>query len=234
MDDNNINNSESSSSSEDIGNKEHRTYGAPSDTETSSSSVFDNTDSSSSSAFDNAGSSSSSAFDNAGSSSSSAFDNTENRFGSNSEAAGSSLTTSSYSTPSAFSMSGESSGNGGTSTSHQEVFGGQVESASNNYYTNTDFTNAPETISNGFAIASLVMGILSILTCCCSPLAMLFGILGIIFACVQKKDSEGKKPTMATVGLILSIIGVVIGLGSLIYGIIISMSGGYENILDQL
>ena len=167
-------------------------------------------------------------------SSPSAFGNTGGNSAANHQASDSPLTTGSYSTPSAFSMSGESSSQGGTGTSHQEVFGGQVEPAVNSYYTNTDYNAQPEPVSNGFAIASLVMGILSIITCCCYFLSILFGILGIIFSCVQPKDSEGKKPTMATVGLILSIIGVVIGLSIIIFNVVLGFRGGYENILNQL
>ena len=121
------------------------------------------------------------------------------------------------------------------STSHQEVFGGSVEGTpTNNYYTNTNAANAnaPEEISKGFGIASLVMGILSILTCCCSLIGAFFGILGIIFFCVQPKDSEGKRPSIATVGLILSIVGLVLGLGMFIIGLF-SSSDVYREILNQ-
>lgn len=75
----------------------------------------------------------------------------------------------------------------------------------NNYYNDT-VQSAPAEVKTGFAITSLVMGILSV-TCCCGSL--LTSVLGIVFYCVQEKDSMGKKPTMATVGLVLSIIGVV-------------------------
>ena len=150
------------------------------------------------------------------------------------ESSGSSNATASASTQSAF--GGPTSTTTQQSTSHQEVFGGSVEGTpTNNYYTNTNAVNAnaPEEISKGFAIASLVMGILSILTCCCGIVGILFGILGIIFFCVQPKDSEGKRPSMATVGLILSIVGLVIALGFMIFGFVAGGSDAYREILES-
>ena len=96
-----------------------------------------------------------------------------------------------------------------------------------------NYTTPEEPESKGFAIASLVMGILSIITCCCTITGILFGILGIIFSCVQAKDSEGKKPTPATVGLILSIIGVVIAIISIIFGAVLGSSSMYQELLNQ-
>ena len=122
------------------------------------------------------------------------------------------------------------------STSHQEVFGGSVEGTpSGNYYTNTNASsvNAPEEISKGFAIASLVMGILSILTCCCWIISIIFAVLGIIFFFVQPKDSEGNRPTMATIGLILSIVGLVVAIGLVVIGLVSSGSDFYKEVLEQ-
>lgn len=80
---------------------------------------------------------------------------------------------------------------------------------------------AEETFSTGFAIASLIFGILSILgSCCC--IGGLFSILGIVFGCLQKKDESDKKPGMAIAGIITSIIGLLFSLIALIY--IIGMS----------
>lgn len=146
-------------------------------------------------------------------------------------AASSSTTTS---TTSAFKLS---ESNPQPSTSHQEVFGGTVEgttSPQNNYYTNTATSyGAPEEISKGFGIASLVMGILCILTCCCWFLSIIFGILGIIFYCVQTKDSEGKRPTQANIGLILSIVGLVISIGLVVISMLSANSSWYQEIMNS-
>lgn len=108
----------------------------------------------------------------------------------------------------------------------------------NNYYTNT--TNTSSTISSaddysiGFAIASLVMGILGLLSCCCifciNP-GPIFDILGIIFYCLQKKDEYGKKPTAATIGLVLSIVGL---LACIIMYLFVFIGGGSQAYLDAL
>jgi cobalamin biosynthesis Mg chelatase CobN len=139
-------------------------------------------------------------------------------------------------TTSAFSLA-DNNTSATQSTSHQEVFGGSVEGTpaqTNNYYTNNNvYSSEPEEISKGFAIASLVMGILCFLTCCCWFLSIIFGILGIIFYCVQQKDSEGKRPTQATIGLIFSIVGLVIAIGMLIFGLAASGSSWYQDILNN-
>ena len=161
-----------------------------------------------------------------------------------------SSTTDSASTTSAFSLKTDNTSSGSasaeststqttSSTSHQEVFGGSVEGnpspANNNYNTNytSPYGGAPEEYSKGFAIASLVMGILSVITCCCGIIGIIFGILGIIFYCVQPKDSEGKRPTQATVGLILSIVGLVIAAGGIIFSLIARKTDWYQDILNN-
>ncbi len=163
---------------------------------------------------------------------------TTSAFSLNTDNANSGNSTTSNSTPNSF-TSQTTFNQTSQSTSNQEVFGGTVEggatsaSSANNYNTNyySPYSNGSEEISKGFAIASLVMGILSIITCCCSITGILFGILGIIFYCVQQKDSEGKRPTQATIGLVLSIIGLVIAVGSVIFGLLASGTDWYQEIL---
>ena len=62
--------------------------------------------------------------------------------------------------------------------------------------------------SNGLAIASLVLGIVSIVFCFIIQwLGLIIGIVGIVLGVMAKK----KNPTgMATAGLVLSIIGTVL------------------------
>jgi hypothetical protein len=62
-------------------------------------------------------------------------------------------------------------------------------------------------ISKGFGIASFVCGLLSILLWFAPYIGLPLGILGIIFSIKQRKiNSTG----LATAGLILGIIGIVI------------------------
>lgn len=69
---------------------------------------------------------------------------------------------------------------------------------------------------HGFAIASLVLGILALLFTCCCAVNLIAGILAIVFAVVAKVKS-GKMPIIAKVGLILAIVAIVLML--LLYGI---------------
>ena len=65
-----------------------------------------------------------------------------------------------------------------------------------------------EKASQGFGIASLVLGIVSIIFLWFPPFAIIAGILAIIFAVIQKKQ----KPTdIATAGLITGIVGTALG-----------------------
>ncbi|MBS6196175.1 MAG: DUF4190 domain-containing protein [Clostridiales bacterium] len=64
-------------------------------------------------------------------------------------------------------------------------------------------------LNNAMAIASLVMGILSIVLICCG-LSYCFGALGIIFALLSRKN--GPMESQAKIGLGLSIGGTVFGL----------------------
>lgn len=67
----------------------------------------------------------------------------------------------------------------------------------------------------GFAITSLILGILSLLCCICYA-GLYFGIPGLIFGILQKPNAEGRKPGMATAGIILSAIGLALTIGMII------------------
>lgn len=61
---------------------------------------------------------------------------------------------------------------------------------------------------NTMSTASLVMGILSLVSCCCTWIGIVFGVLGIVFALMSRTD--GQMDGQAKAGLILSIIGIVL------------------------
>lgn len=107
----------------------------------------------------------------------------------------------------------------------------------NNYYSNSTSTSSTigttDDYSTGFATASLVMGILGMVCCCCC-LGLIFDILGIVFFCIQKKDDEGKKPTTATIGLVLSIIALVAYVGMVIFSIVSGSSQAYLDMLQNM
>lgn len=99
------------------------------------------------------------------------------------------------------------------SKKNEEQFSGD---SANNYqdYTSeyrslnsNDDTVKSESKSN--STISLIMGILSLVFCCCSVIGIIPGIVGIIFASKARRD--GETSGMATGGLVCSIIGIVFG-----------------------
>ncbi|MDE7251807.1 MAG: hypothetical protein K2O32_02525 [Acetatifactor sp.] len=94
---------------------------------------------------------------------------------------------------------------------------------SNNYQDNTQnvysSTYAEPAASNegstpGLAVASLVMGIVSIVLSCCCGVGIIFAIAGIIMAISANKQV---KTGVATAGLICSIVGGVFSLIGIAY-----------------
>lgn len=67
--------------------------------------------------------------------------------------------------------------------------------------------------ADGFAIASLVCGILSLITCCCYGIGgIVFGTAAIVLACIAARRNMGRMPGLAIAGLVCGILGVVFGL----------------------
>lgn len=110
-----------------------------------------------------------------------------------------------------------------------------------------DYNNVPNNYdnglqrqpSNGLAIASMVLGIISIVLGLCYGVGIIFGIVSIILGIMSKKASDGKLSGMALAGIICSVIGIIISIIMLIIVIIsfsmaseFSQSQGYDNIYD--
>ena len=76
---------------------------------------------------------------------------------------------------------------------------------------------------HSFAIAALVLGIVSIVTTCCYGIVgLICGIVGLVLSLNAKK--EGNTESINTAGMILSIIGIVIGA---IFFLVIIFSYGF-------
>ncbi|MDW2799002.1 DUF4190 domain-containing protein [Clostridium boliviensis] len=71
-----------------------------------------------------------------------------------------------------------------------------------------NFQQPPQKMQNNMALASLIMGIIGIVTACSCYGGLIFGSLGIVFALLSKTEDhfEGN----ATAGLITSIIALVL------------------------
>ncbi|RDU23600.1 DUF4190 domain-containing protein [Anaerosacchariphilus polymeriproducens] len=105
----------------------------------------------------------------------------------------------------------------------------------NNYQQSYNYNNnnAPEpTGSNGMAIASLVLGILSIpaVFCCCP----IFAGLGLIFGILSKGNAP-QRDSKATIGIIISSIGLVLAIIYIILIIIgINSYGGWDDFQREI
>lgn len=86
--------------------------------------------------------------------------------------------------------------------------------------------------NKGMAIASLVVGIFAILCCCCSWLAAILGVVGILLA-VFSKPKDGKMEGIAIGGLVCSIIGLVLGIILTICNVATMNSPEYSEIMDE-
>ncbi len=100
-------------------------------------------------------------------------------------------------------------------------FENEVENVVENEVENVEVTAnpAPEKKTDGLAIASLVLGILSIILVCCNTYAAIIaGIVSIVLAILSKKNNG--KSGMSTAGLICSIVGIVLAIVMIILAII--------------
>ncbi len=87
----------------------------------------------------------------------------------------------------------------------------------------------------GFAVASLVLGILSIVCCCLSYAGFVMALLAVIFAAVSK-TKMGYFDPLAIAGLVLGIIGLVFGAAIIICDMLARFGffSEFESILDEL
>ena len=86
-----------------------------------------------------------------------------------------------------------------------------------------DTASPPKKSGNGMSIASLVMGILSLVCCCCGYVGIALGALGIIFALLSRQDEPMN--TQAKVGLILACVGIALNVISIILLLVMNAAG---------
>lgn len=120
----------------------------------------------------------------------------------------------------------------------QPNFSGQFQqqsTAGQSPYTYNDTYSTPNTPltndkSNGMGIASLILGICSIAICCCYGVGAIPAIIGLILGILQnKKNANG----IATAGIILGIIGILLNAVYLIYMVVFLSDGGLQEFIDE-
>lgn len=93
---------------------------------------------------------------------------------------------------------------------HNNGYNSLNNSGNNGYgsYNNADYPVRQKT--SGFAIASLVLGIVSIVTCCFGIFSIPLGSLSILFAILSRRKGTGM-PGMSIAGICTSIFGMLLG-----------------------
>ncbi len=85
---------------------------------------------------------------------------------------------------------------------------------------------------HGYAVASLVLGILSIVLGCCWQIGLVLGVVGLVLAAVAK--ASGNTESICTAGLVLCIIGTAFGVIGLFTAIIGAEAISTEEILNYI
>lgn len=128
--------------------------------------------------------------------------------------------------------------NGNAANQQQPNFSGQSyqqSTAGQSPYTYNDTYSTPNTPltnnnSNGFGIASLILGICSIAICCCYGVGAIPAIIGLILGILQnQKNANG----IATAGIVLGIIGILLNAVCLIYMVVFLSDSGLQDIIDE-
>ena len=110
--------------------------------------------------------------------------------------------------------------------------GGAGEKEENGYAYKTVMDGVPR--SRGWSVASMVLGILSVLCCCITYGGLVMAALAIVFAIVSRRNL-GYFDGMAIAGLVLGIIGSVFGIMTIVSDIYLSANPElFENYLKYL
>ena len=97
---------------------------------------------------------------------------------------------------------------------------------------------APQKQNNGFAIASMVLGIISVLCCCINYVSIVIAVIAVVFFVVDRK-TNGKSNGMAIAGLVLGIFGIASGVLSIFSSLILNnafpeLESIYNSVFESL
>ncbi|SRR5690554_1054669 len=104
------------------------------------------------------------------------------------------------------------------------------------YFSDGNENFVPSNLPNATAV--LVLGILSIIGCCFYGIGVIFGIIGLVLASkdmkLYRKNPEGYlNYSTLNIGRILSIIGIILFVVSIIFTLIIGSYFGWDALTDQ-
>lgn len=119
-----------------------------------------------------------------------------------------------------------------TTPDNTEAPSGQEEHNQNRGYNPNQGYRPPMNQDNGFATASLIVGIVSLLFACCTGIGgIMLGALGIVFAILSRKNEP--MATNAKVGLGISIGGILLGIIVLAATLMFVSSGEFQRELNR-
>ena len=102
-----------------------------------------------------------------------------------------------------------------------------------NYDYNKSNNQSGEPNTDAFAIASLCCGIFSVPCLCCTYLAIIFGVLAIVFAIISKKRS-GRLVGVAIAGMTIGIVTAILGILLTIVGIYLMQTPEYQQMYEDI
>lgn len=102
---------------------------------------------------------------------------------------------------------------------------------SNNEYAFQSIMRNGKPKNIGFSVASLVVGIISVV-CCCFGWTFIMGILAIVFAVISRKNL-GYFDGLSIAGLILGIFGVVFGVAIVIANYCLVTDPNMDSFLEE-
>ena len=87
----------------------------------------------------------------------------------------------------------------------------------------------PKQGTDVLGIVSLVTGILSLLSCCCTWLSIVFGIAAVVCAVLSRNQSANRKFSgMAVAGLVCGIIGLALGILGIVLTLVLGPNLGSD------
>lgn len=84
---------------------------------------------------------------------------------------------------------------------------------------------------HGFAVAGLVLGIVSVVFACCYGAGFITGVVGLVLAAVAKKD--GNTESINNAGLVLNIIAVALNILAFILIVVAGVIGGLASYMPK-